>query len=195
MTLANPQGKGSLPVLQHLQSVAPAVCTAKSPQQVLDDYFVGALILSADFHFKPSVNGTYYLYYDQSRWSLSLVGPQEWGRSNKLRAYVGRCTLRPDMTWQCETTSDVAGKAEPSLALAAFLDSFRQHLESHDTLEDGLPFYVAQLPFYRRLLATGLAASLRTSRQLQAALPGEQALAAAYPRIAIQPGTFNGATL
>lgn len=190
----NPQGKAALPVLQHLDSVAPRLCSEKSPQQVLDDYFISSLIISAEFRFKPTLTATYYLYYDGERWSLSLISPTEWGRNNKLRQYAGCCRLRPDMTWQCEAAADLAIKTDIGLALARFQESFRQHIQAHDTLEGSLPFYVAQLPYYQRLLATGLAASLRLSTQLHAALTDGAAAPPAQPRIAITPHrTVDGA--
>ena len=70
------------------------------------------------------------------------------------------------MTWSLEVLADLA--EEPALrdALAAFHRGFLELLESHQFLEEGLPYYVRNLPYYRRLLAAGLASSLAGSLKL-----------------------------
>ena len=47
--------------------------------------------------------------------------------------------------------------------LEAFQQGFKDWLDQEGTLEDHLPFHVRQLPYYRRLLAAGMASSLQRS--------------------------------
>jgi hypothetical protein len=48
-------------------------------------------------------------------------------------------------------------------ALEAFHQGFLVWLDRDGTLEDHLPFYIRRLPYYRRLLAAGMASSLKQS--------------------------------
>ena len=177
-TGANPQGKGLVPTLDAWHAVQPAAVSAKSPRQVLADYFTTLLILSAEFSFKPRAGVSYFLYRAPDKWLLSLVSPREWG----LRppgVYLGECELRPDMTWQLQPTAEL--DSEPTLVhhLQQFHDGFIALLEGAAPLEDSLPFYAAELPYYRRLLAAGLASSLSRTLQLSqlAGISGRQWLA------------------
>ena len=47
--------------------------------------------------------------------------------------------------------------------LEAFHQGFVAWLDRDGTLEDHLPFHVRRLPYYRRLLAAGMASSLKRS--------------------------------
>ena len=165
MKRGNPQGKGLVPVLEAWHGIQPHAVAAKSPGRVLVDYFTTLLVLSAEFNFKPARGVSYYLYLRGEGWQLSLVSPPEW-RQRTPGPCLGRCKLLPDMTWSLEVLADLA--EEPALrdALAAFHRGFLELLESHQFLEEGLPYYVRNLPYYRRLLAAGLASSLAGSLKL-----------------------------
>lgn len=158
----NPQGKGLVPVLDAWQSVQPTRVEPKSAPRLLSDYLVSLLVLSAQFGFKPVPGKSYYLYWRDGEWRLSLIGPVEWGTAQPGEC-LGECQLGFDMTWHLVRQEGV----EPSEALAqavdVFVAQFSETIASADALEETLPFYVRQLPFYRRLLATGLAASLQHS--------------------------------
>lgn len=165
MKQANPQGKGGVPVLDAWRGAQPAQVRAKPPRQILADYFTTLLVLSAEFRFKPVVGQRYHLYLHGSRWRLSLVAPAEW-RDRAPGPCLGQCELQPDMTWTLEPVSDVAEQDELTEALQAFQDGFMSLLDRDDALEEGLPFYVRELPFYQRLLASGLASSLSQSLEV-----------------------------
>ena len=160
----NPQGKGLVPVLEHWESHRPTDVAAKPPRQLLGDYLVSLLILSASFGFKPVAERGYHLYLCDGQWQLSLIAPWEWPNV-ATRLYAGECQLRTDMTWQLTPSENLQDYPELVAALEAFQAGFVELLSSDAPLEDDLPLYVARLPFYQRLLATGLSASLRRSTQ------------------------------
>jgi hypothetical protein len=165
MKRGNPQGKGLTPILDAWRSVQPGTCVSKSPQRILSDYFVTLLILSSEFAFKPVPGVSYFLYLRDERWELSLIGPEEW-RDLRRRHCLGRCTLQGDMTWSLEILGEPERIPVLQNALGAFHDGFLTLLTDHPTLEDSLPHYVDHLPYYRRLLAAGLANSLAQSLSL-----------------------------
>ncbi|MEM0953753.1 MAG: DUF2452 domain-containing protein [Pseudomonadota bacterium] len=161
----NPQGKGLTPVLSEWQSAQPALIRQRTPRQVIGDYFTTLLVLSAEFNFKPASGVSYYLYLRDPAWKLSLIAPEEWlGRAPG--PCLGRCELHPDMTWQLEPRQDAGENAELGAALDAFHNGFLDLLDRDERLEDSLPHYVSHLPYYRRLLAAGLASSLKASLEL-----------------------------
>ena len=70
------------------------------------------------------------------------------------------------MTWEINPAEDLDRSPGWVDDLAGVAGSFAASMDSRDTLEEGLPFYVSRLPFYQRLLATGLAVSLQKSVRL-----------------------------
>ncbi len=163
--IPNPQGKGLTPVLDAWRGMQPARVRAKSPQQVLADYFTTLLVLSAEFRFKPAPGINYFLYLRDSGWILSLISPSEW--AGRLPGpCLGRCELQTDMTWSLSPEPGIGENSELREALGAFRSGFVELLDNESTLEASLPHYVAHLPYYRRLLAAGLANSLSQSLSL-----------------------------
>lgn len=158
----NPQGKGLVPALEQWRSTQPAQVRARTPQQVLGDYFITLLVLSAEFRFKPAPGVDYFLYYSESQWQLSLIGPEEWGQRTPGTC-LGRCELLSDMTWTLELMANLEEEPELLATLEGFQEGFAALLDRDGSLEDSLPFYVRDLPYYRRLLAAGLANSLKQS--------------------------------
>lgn len=161
-TNPNPQGKGLVPVLDAWQSVQPEGVAAKSAPRLLADYLVSLLVLSAEFSFKPVPGKPYYLYWQQGQWQLSMISPGEWGQKQPGEC-LGECLLGFDMTWHLAPETGVAMSDELQEEIKQFTALFGEQLANNEALEDTLPFYVRQLPFYRRLLATGLASSLQSS--------------------------------
>ena len=161
-TNPNPQGKGLVPLLDAWQSLQPAAIAPKSAPRLLADYLVSLLVLSAEFNFKPVPCKPYYLYWQDGDWQLSLISPAEWGTRYPGEC-LGECQLALDMTWNFIPQQAPAFSPELQRAIEQFSALFKEQLADAEVLEDILPFYVRQLPFYRRLLATGLAASLQQS--------------------------------
>ncbi|WOJ93831.1 DUF2452 domain-containing protein [Congregibacter variabilis] len=158
----NPQGKGLVPVLAHWGETRPSTINAKAPAELLFDWFASVLVLSAKFQFKPAVGSIYYLYTRGGDWQLSLVGPGEWG-DRDVGDCLGTCELRQDMTWSIAADEGMAEKPKLQESLAELVDAFMTSLQSDDALDDHLPGYRRELPYYQRMLATGLGASLRGS--------------------------------
>lgn len=163
----NPQGKAALPQLAELQQWRTAATPAADVETLLAHYLCGLLVLSADFRFKPRPGPTYHLYYRDQRWQLSLVAPAEW-RPQRWSDYAASCMLRVDATWQINPAPDLVERPAVLDALLAFEQAFRDRLRSAATLSSDLPHYERSLPYYQRVLASGLASSLEhAARGLQ----------------------------
>jgi hypothetical protein len=175
----NPQGKGCVSILQDWHAFSPSSPVKKSANDILTDYCFSALVLAAQFRFKPVQGKTYYLYSDEQTWSLSLIGPQEWG-DGIPGEFVANCCLQTDMTWQLEFGQPRTG-SPVSDRLKGFVESFTHTLAHQDSVADELPFYVRDLPYYQRMLATGLAVSLQHSIKETGLLALTQALPLLLP--------------
>lgn len=58
-------------------------------------------IYGADMRFKPDILHTYYLYQrDNGSHTLSMVGPDQWGRRTCPFIYVATVKLLGDHTWE-----------------------------------------------------------------------------------------------
>lgn len=163
----NPQGKANLPLLSDLQmwrsnAALPANMPRRTPRTVVVDYLTALLVLSAEFKFRPVLGKKYHLYFRDKQWQLSLVAPAEW-RPTRQANYLAACRLRPDASWEIEPADGLDQRHDLLAALADFEQQFRNHVQSSDTLAEGLPHYEAHLPYYRRVLASGLASSLQRS--------------------------------
>mgnify|MGYP001820421864 FL=1 len=156
---------------------------------LLADYLRGLLVLSADISFRPSPGRDGYLYYREGRLTLSLIAPGEW-RPHRYAWYVAQCELRRDATWDVRPAADLEERTEVVDALAAVVRGFQQRLQTSALVADSLPHYEAGLPYYRRVLASGLARSLQGSlRQLGLeAADGQQLLA----NLQASGGTLRG---
>ncbi|HKK22408.1 MAG TPA: DUF2452 domain-containing protein [Pseudohaliea sp.] len=158
----NPQGKGLVPVLAHWHALRPRGATAKGPTELLLDLFASTLVLSARCDLRPVPGQRYYLYGGEHGWRLSLVSPREWGERAPGDC-LGPCWLREDMTWALEAEESLATNAGLRARVAALVQDFLERLDVDGPLEAQLPGYRRDLPYYRRLLAAGLGASLRQS--------------------------------
>lgn len=155
----------------------PKVGGAKSPADFLRDYCVSSMVLAAHFHFKPVVGNTYFLYAGENGWNLSLIAPHEWGE-RKSGEFLGTCRLRPDMTWEMDTT-DMDQDSAAVVRARSFIEGFVDTLSGQESIVTHLPFYVSNLPYYQRMLATALASSLQrtlpnTGDDMQALLLNQQ---------------------
>jgi hypothetical protein len=158
----NPQGKGMVPVLRDWATMQPSVLTPKSPADFLRDYCISSLVLAAQFRFKPVLGKTYFLYARERDWNLSLVAPGEWGQRQPGEC-LGECRLRPDMTWEIDTSGAYALNEAALRRARKFVEAFVESVSGSDGIAANLPFYISSLPYYQRLLATALASSLQSS--------------------------------
>ena len=92
---------------------------------------------------------------------MSLIAPHEWGQYNPGE-YLANRRLRADMTWEIDT-SDLDEGSNALARARTFIREFVISLSEQGTICESLPFYVKELPYYRRMLATALASSLSRS--------------------------------
>jgi len=61
------------------------------------------LIYNAKMSFKPEINHIYYLYENEEATPiLSMIAPEEWGRSRKYNRFLHKIRLLADHTWKIE---------------------------------------------------------------------------------------------
>lgn len=64
-------------------------------------------IYQAECRFKPTILGIYHLYEkEEGKRVLSMVGPNEWGRSAAYRRYIASVKLLGDHTWEIIRTGE-----------------------------------------------------------------------------------------
>ena len=182
----NPQGKGLVPILAEWDAITPRLVRVKSAPQIMGEYFTSLLVLSAKFGFKPVPEKSYYLYWkkpsakntvnplhkieqptalQQSPWRLSLIEPERLG-TLAMGDCVGSCILQSDMTWTIEPSASIAEQTEALEDLRLFHQQFHDNNNHQQSLEASLPFFIDELPFYRRLAATALSSSLSRSIEI-----------------------------
>lgn len=156
---ANPQGKGG-----HLLSSNwfPAIqLQQKSNTQIISDYVLSMLVLSAEFSFRPAAGNQYYLYLWKGVLRLSLI-PENKRPDGDIEC-LAVCELGEDLTWRVQLKS---GEHLSDVALdwlQGFVDRIKEKFTASKSFSSLLPHYEATLPFYRRLFAAGLAKSLSLS--------------------------------
>lgn len=157
--IANPQGKGTDLLTNHWIPVINL--QKKTEQQIISDYVKSMLILSAEFGFKPVPDAKYFLYLWKNTLRLSLI-PFEKRPEGDIHP-IAACELLDDLTWNVNFMSPDKLTEKVAIYLKDFSARFENHLGNDKTLMETLPFYEAELPFYRRLYAAGLAKSLSLS--------------------------------
>ena len=61
---------------------------------------ISEIIYAAEIRFEPLINHTYHLYRKEDSTSLlSLIAPDQWGRSKKTFSYIATVRLLADHTW------------------------------------------------------------------------------------------------
>lgn len=162
---ANPQGKGVVVLLESLQQAKNQLqASAKTIYQISSDLFTSLFILNSQIRFKPTTRQTYWLYFKDNQYRLSLVAPQQWMPAQSGR-YIGACQLQIDLTWTLELSDDCAHDQGFIQEIAHQRLQLEEKLQQAEKIDDVLPVYVETLPFYSRVLASGLAYSLKQSMQ------------------------------
>ncbi len=78
----------------------------KQAQAIHDRIHISEKIYKADCGFKPLPGNTYYLYEKKDNsWTISLVSPQEWGRSIPYK-FIATVELLADSTWKIVEKSE-----------------------------------------------------------------------------------------
>ena len=61
---------------------------------------ISEIIYDAEMRFEPLINHIYHLYEkDDKKHLLSLIGPDQWGRSKKSFQFIATVRLLADHTW------------------------------------------------------------------------------------------------
>lgn len=159
----NPQGKGLLPVLDALYTVTRGLnVPAKPLNRIVDELFTSLFVLSSAIKFKPVLGQCYWLYRKPDGYRLSLIAPEQWPETQS-GLYVGQCELQNDLTWSLDLSDRCLGNSVLMLEIARQREDFDRQLQVFDCIEEALPSYSETLPFYARVLASGLACSLGQS--------------------------------
>lgn len=80
---------------------------AEQAKKLQDRKSISEFIYTAEMRFEPLINHTYHLYKkENSTYLLSLIGPDQWGRSKKSFEWIATARLLADHTW------DVLSKSE-----------------------------------------------------------------------------------
>lgn len=74
---------------------------AKQANEIKSRTQISLEIYTADMGFEPLINHTYYLYQRTKTGEkvLSMIAPEQWGRSRKL-AFIAEVLLLADRTWK-----------------------------------------------------------------------------------------------
>lgn len=74
---------------------------ADQAQKLHDRVKISEKIYDAKMGFDPLVGHIYFLYVRKNdEYLLSMVGPEEWGKSLPFKSYEGRVKLLADHTWE-----------------------------------------------------------------------------------------------
>jgi hypothetical protein len=162
----NPQGKGLVPILAVLAEgrSAARLTLPKQIEQVSIELFTSLFVLESDCKFRPIAGQSYSLYKREGRFWLSRVAPDQWDES-AYGQFIGQCQLHRDMTWTLELSEEAERDAELVAYIRDKKEALDEKIRSVEALEDILPGYNEELPFYQRAHSYALAHSLRHSMQ------------------------------
>ncbi len=80
---------------------------AEQARKLQDRQEVSMQIYNARIPFEPVINKVYHLYLKKDgKRILSLIGPEQWGRSFKYEAFVATVKLLGDHTWEVLKTAE-----------------------------------------------------------------------------------------
>ena len=80
---------------------------AEQAKKLQDRKSISEFIYQAEMRFEPLINHVYHLYKkEDSNYLLSLIAPDQWGRSKRSFEWVATVRLLADHTW------DVLDKTE-----------------------------------------------------------------------------------
>lgn len=74
---------------------------AKQAQAIQRRTEISRLIYGSEMNFQPLIGHTYFLYEKRDgKFVLSMVAPEEWGRTIPFNAFIAKVKLLGDHTWQ-----------------------------------------------------------------------------------------------
>lgn len=70
-------------------------------KEIEDRLRISELIYQSELRFKPVLGQVYYLYEknEKGNFLLSMIAPEEWGRSKSFSRYLSTVRLLSDSTW------------------------------------------------------------------------------------------------
>lgn len=161
----NPQGKGLVPVLAALSDAGRSIVVPpKQVQQVSGELFTSLFVLGSRFGFKPVVGRSYWLYRRAGEFELSLLAPAQWS-AVVYGQYIGVCELHADLTWTLTLSEAALADQLLMREIGERRAAFDEELQSAESVDDVLPVFKEELPFYQRVFASALAGSLGASMQ------------------------------
>jgi Protein of unknown function (DUF2452) len=89
---------------QVYQQMAVLAQQAKELRQRVE---ISERIYQVNMNFEPILNEVYYIYEKEDGSDvLSLVAPNEWGRSYKFSRYIAKVTMLADHTWDVQASPE-----------------------------------------------------------------------------------------
>ncbi len=80
---------------------------ADQAKQLNDRKVISEIIYGAEMRFEPLINHVYHLYEkEDTSFLLSLIAPDQWGRSKKSFEFVATVRLLADHTWDILDKND-----------------------------------------------------------------------------------------
>lgn len=73
---------------------------AQQAKKIQDRKMISDLIYNSEMRFEPYISHTYFLYQKDLKFLLSLVGPNQWGKSVNKLIYFATVKLLADHTWE-----------------------------------------------------------------------------------------------
>ena len=74
---------------------------ARQARSIQSRIEVSNIIYTAEMGFEPRMGQMYHLYErENGKHVLSLIAPEEWGRSKPFKRWVATCNLLADHTWE-----------------------------------------------------------------------------------------------
>ena len=75
---------------------------ADQANKIKDRADISYQIYNAKMSFKPLIGKSYFLYRKKESRVLSMIGPDEWGKSIPFDEFIAKVTLLSDQTWKIE---------------------------------------------------------------------------------------------
>jgi hypothetical protein len=80
---------------------------AQQAKKLQDRKSISEWIYTAEMRFEPLINHIYHLYSkDNSSYLLSLIAPNQWGRSKNTFTFIATVRLLADHTWDILEKAD-----------------------------------------------------------------------------------------
>jgi hypothetical protein len=88
---------------QMQQLYRQAQLLAEQAREIQERAEISEKIYEAEINFEPHIGHLYHLYQrPEGEHLLSMIGPDEWGRSKKPGGHIASIKLLPDHTWEVQ---------------------------------------------------------------------------------------------